>query len=65
MIPFFEPIGYNEKIEHLQQRFTKNGQEYKKIYIPYGVAIAGGTNFGAYRFEPRFPTFFNERGGAS
>ena len=39
---FLNQLGYNEKIEHLQQRFTKNGQEYKKIYIPYGVAIAGG-----------------------
>lgn len=36
-------LGYNEKIERIQQRFTKDGQEYKKIYIPYGVAIAGGT----------------------
>jgi prepilin peptidase CpaA len=36
-------LGYNEKIDHLQQRFIKNGQEYNKIYIPYGVAIAGGT----------------------
>lgn len=40
---FVNQLGYNEKIDHLQQRLTKNGQEYKKIYIPYGVAIAGGT----------------------
>jgi prepilin peptidase CpaA len=25
-----------------EQTFYKNNQEYKKIYIPYGVAIAGG-----------------------
>ncbi|CZQ80842.1 Hypothetical protein Tpal_125 [Trichococcus palustris] len=35
-------LGYNEKIDHLQQRFVKNGQNYTKIYIPYGIAIAGG-----------------------
>ena len=40
---FVNQLGYNEKIDNLQQRFTKNGQEYTKIYIPYGVAIAGGT----------------------
>ena len=43
LLHFMNQLGYNEKIEHLQQRFIKNGQEYKKIYIPYGVAIAGGT----------------------
>ena len=40
---FLNQLGNNEKIEHLQQRFIKNGQENKRIYIPYGVAIAGGT----------------------
>jgi prepilin peptidase CpaA len=40
---FVNQLRYNEKIDRLQQSFTKNGQEYKKIYIPYGVAIAGGT----------------------
>lgn len=39
---FLNQLGNSEKIEHLHQRFVKNGQEYKKIYIPYGVAIAGG-----------------------
>ena len=40
---FLNQLGSNEKIENLQQHFIKNGQEYKRIYIPYGVAIAGGT----------------------
>ena len=35
--------GYNEKLMKVEQTFYKNGKEYKKIYIPYGVAIAGGT----------------------
>ncbi|MPM26044.1 hypothetical protein SDC9_72545 [bioreactor metagenome] len=35
--------GYSEKLMRAEQKFYKNGHEYKKIYIPYGVAIAGGT----------------------
>lgn len=35
--------GYNEKLMRAEHKFYKNGKEYKKIYIPYGVAIAGGT----------------------
>lgn len=34
--------GYSEKLMKAEQTFYKNGHEYKKIYIPYGVAIAGG-----------------------
>lgn len=34
--------GYSEKLTKAEQIFNNNGQEYKKIYIPYGVAIAGG-----------------------
>lgn len=34
--------GYSETLMRAEQTFCKNGQEYKKIYIPYGVAIAGG-----------------------
>ena len=34
--------GYSETIMKAEQTFYKNNQEYKKIYIPYGVAIAGG-----------------------
>lgn len=40
---FIQKRGYNEKIMKAEQTFYKNGKEYKKIYIPYGVAIAGGT----------------------
>ena len=35
--------GYSEKLMRAEQTFCKNGKEYKKIYIPYGVAIAGGS----------------------
>lgn len=34
--------GYNEALMRAEQNFYRNGREYKKIYIPYGVAIAGG-----------------------
>ncbi|MDB6353955.1 prepilin peptidase [Trichococcus sp. K1Tr] len=34
--------GYSETLMKAEQTFYRNGQEYKKIYIPYGVAIAGG-----------------------
>lgn len=42
MFTFLNRLGYNETIEKMQQRYGKDGQTYKKIYIPYGVAIAGG-----------------------
>ena len=35
-------LGYNETVDGSIKDFHKDGQEYKKIYIPYGVAIAGG-----------------------
>ena len=35
-------LGYNETVYKAHEKFSKNGQDYKKIYIPYGVAIAGG-----------------------
>lgn len=34
--------GYSETFMKAEQTFWRNGHEYKKIYIPYGVAIAGG-----------------------
>ena len=34
--------GYSEALMRAEQNFYRNGREYKKIYIPYGVAIAGG-----------------------
>lgn len=40
---FVNQIIYNEKMYQAQEHLQKNGQSYKKIYIPYGVAIAGGT----------------------
>jgi prepilin peptidase CpaA len=33
---------YSETSMRAERTFYKNDQEYKKIYIPYGVAIAGG-----------------------
>jgi prepilin peptidase CpaA len=40
---FLNHLGYNETINRMQRSLVKDGQTYKKIYIPYGVAIAGGT----------------------
>jgi prepilin peptidase CpaA len=34
--------GYSEALMRAEQNFYRKGREYKKIYIPYGVAIAGG-----------------------
>lgn len=42
LFTFLNRLGYNETIEKIQHRYVKDGQTYKKIYIPYGVAIAGG-----------------------
>lgn len=35
-------LGYNEMLYKAHKRLSKNGNNYRKIYIPYGVAIASG-----------------------
>lgn len=42
LLRFMSRLGYNETVYKAQEKFSKNGHDYKKIYIPYGVAIAGG-----------------------
>lgn len=42
LLQFAIRIGYNEMVYKAHEKFSKNGQDYKRIYIPYGVAIAGG-----------------------
>lgn len=42
LLQFLMRLGYNETVFKAQAKFSKNGHDYKKIYIPYGVAIAGG-----------------------
>jgi prepilin peptidase CpaA len=34
--------GYNERLYDVHEKLEETNHEYKKIYIPYGVAIAGG-----------------------
>lgn len=42
LLEFLTRLGYNETVYKAHEKFSKNGHDYKKIYIPYGVAIAGG-----------------------
>ena len=42
LLQFATRLGYNETVYKAHEKFSKNGHDYKKIYIPYGVAIAGG-----------------------
>ena len=39
------------------EKFSKNGHEYKKIYIPYGVAIAGGAVLVLIAYKNGYPIF--------
>lgn len=42
LLQFAIRLGYNETVYRAHEKFSKNDHDYKKIYIPYGVAIAGG-----------------------
>lgn len=42
LLNFVNRLGYNEYTYRAQEKFQKNGYTYQKVYIPYGVAIAGG-----------------------
>jgi len=42
LLNFANRLGYNEYTYRAQEKFQKNGNTYQKVYIPYGVAIAGG-----------------------
>ena len=47
ILQFAVRLCYNETVYKAHEKFSKNGHDYKKIYIPYGVAIAGGAVPGA------------------
>jgi prepilin peptidase CpaA len=42
LLNFANRLGYNEYTYRAQEKFQKHGYTYQKVYIPYGVAIAGG-----------------------
>lgn len=42
LLNFANRFGYNEYAYRAQEKFQKHGHTYQKVYIPYGVAIAGG-----------------------
>lgn len=57
LLQFATVLGHNEKIHKAHEKFSKNGYDYKKIYIPYGVAIAGGAVFVLIAYRQGFPVF--------
>lgn len=57
LLQFASLIGYNETIYKAQENFSKNGHDYKKIYIPYGVAIAGGAVLVLIAYQKGFYIF--------
>lgn len=57
LLQFANRLGYNETIYMAQEKYSKNGQDYKKIYIPYGVAIAGGAVLVLIAFKQGIPIF--------
>jgi len=57
LLQFLTRLGYNETVYKAHEKFSKNGQDYKKIYIPYGVAIAGGAVLVLIAFKQGIPIF--------
>ncbi|WP_320162919.1 prepilin peptidase [uncultured Trichococcus sp.] len=57
LLQFFIRLGYSETVYKAHEKFSKNGQDYKKIYIPYGVAIAGGAVLVLIAYKQGFPIF--------
>lgn len=57
LLQFAARLGYNETVYKAQEKFSKNGQTYKKIYIPYGVAIAGGAVLVLIAYNTGFSIF--------
>lgn len=57
LLQFVSRLGYNETVFKVHKKFSKNGQDYKKIYIPYGVAIAGGAVLVLIAYKQGFPIF--------
>lgn len=57
LLQFAIRLGYNEAVYKAHEKFSKNGHEYKKIYIPYGVAIAGGAVLVLIAYKNGYPIF--------
>ena len=57
LLQFAIRLGYNETVYKAHEKFSKNGHEYKKIYIPYGVAIAGGAVLVLIAYKNGYPIF--------
>ena len=57
LLQFAIRLGYNETVYKAHEKFSRNGQDYKKIYIPYGVAIAGGAVLVLIAYKNGYPIF--------
>lgn len=57
LLQFAIRLGYNETVYKAHVKFSKNGHDYKKIYIPYGVAIAGGAVLVLIAYQKGFNIF--------
>jgi len=57
LLRYASRLGYNETIYKAHEKFSKNGHDYKTIYIPYGVAIAGGAVLVLIAYKQGFPIF--------
>jgi len=57
LLNFANRLGYNEYAYRAQQKFQKNGHIYQKVYIPYGVAIAGGAILVLVAYQQGFSIF--------
>lgn len=61
LIDFFLQVairmGYNETVYKAHEKFSKNVHDYKKVYIPYGVAIAGGAVLVLIAYKQGLPIF--------
>ena len=57
LLQFASRLGYNETVYKVHEKFSKNGNDHKKVYIPYGVAIAGGAILVLVAYKQGFPIF--------
>lgn len=57
ILQFAIRLGYNETVYKAHEKISKNGHDYKKIYIPYGVAIAGGAVLVLIAYKNGYPIF--------
>lgn len=57
LLQFAIRLGYNETVYKAHEKFSRNDHNYKKIYIPYGVAIAGGAVLVLIAYKNGYPIF--------